>query len=237
MKIKTYKKFLTLLTAFLIGASLILINPWEAKAKGVKHRIRSSQVKKKKSSSRKNKFKYYKVKKGDTLYRLSKNFKVPINSITKLNRLSHKNKIKYGQVLKIPLKKNKKYKKKKYCSQPKFKWPLKKIYSYKRDSLKGVKPIGLLITSRSGSPVYSSAQGTVSKIGNMRGFGNYVIIKHKNKYLTIYSNLDKILVAKGKKISKGSLIGKLGRSNNCLHFQIGYSGEPKNPLNFLPHKS
>jgi len=183
----------------------------------------------------------YRVKKGDTLYRLSKKFKVSVETIVARNRLSSKNSIKAGNFLKIPVGKKKAYRssqrKNRIKKGPKFNWPLKKIYNYKRDGLKGVKPIGLIIKGKTGSSVISSASGKVSKVDWMRGFGHYVVVEHQNKYLSIYANLGKIFVKKGQKIKKGKAIGRLAKTENCLHFQIGHLGEPKNPLAYLPKRT
>ncbi len=119
--------------------------------------------------------------------------------------------------------------------KPKFNWPIKKIKTVKRDGQDGVKSIGIIITGKENSRILSSACGIVKKIGNMRGFGQYVIMKHMDRYFTIYSNLQTIFVREGQEIGSGKTIGKL--NGNKLHFQIDYSGRPEDPLKYLSKRS
>ena len=183
--------------------------------------------------------KKYKVKKGDNLIQISKKFNISLNSLKTVNNIKNEDKIYKGMILKIPngcfqnqplpdVKENKERK-------MSFIWPIKKIYNTKQDGRDGVKPIGIIITGENGSAVFPSAEGIVSKIGDMRGYGSYIIIKHTNKYLTIYSNLRDINVCEGEKVRCGTSIGRV--DGNKLHFQIGHSGKPENPLMYLSRKS
>ncbi len=174
----------------------------------------------------------YKIKKGDNLSRISKKFNIPIKDICKSNRIKNRNNIKAGMLIKIPVRSNRIVKRNVTPKKkPRFNWPIKDIINIKSDAQDGVKPIGIVITARNGSKILSSASGTVEKIGRMRGFGRYVILKHLNRYFTIYSNLQKIFVFEGDRIKSGMAIGKL--EGNKLHFQIDYSGKPENPLRYL----
>ncbi|MCP4137270.1 MAG: LysM peptidoglycan-binding domain-containing M23 family metallopeptidase [bacterium] len=191
-------------------------------------------------------YRKYRVKKGDTLYRISRKFKISVNSITAANNLRKNGYIRRGMILKLPVSGKKKRtaakrgtnrKKEPPAKKVRFRWPVRYILHCKRDGLKGVKPIGVIITSKPGSPVISSARGKVKKIGRMRGYGKYVIITHKNRYITVYSNLDRIVVSEGDSVGSGRTIGRINRANKKLHFQIDHSGKPKNPLHYLPKRS
>ncbi|MBN2039864.1 MAG: peptidoglycan DD-metalloendopeptidase family protein [Spirochaetes bacterium] len=184
--------------------------------------------------------KVYIVKKGDNLFSISRKFNTTAADIAVFNNIKNRNKIIVGMRLKIPgpdshkssiQKKNKNFKK----TNPDFIWPLKKIYGTERDGLKGVKSIGIIITGKQNTSVFSSADGFVTKVGHMRGFGNYIIVKHENKYLTIYSNLKHVDVNEGDRIKKGKQIGNL--NGNKLHFQIGYAGKPEDPFIYLSTKT
>lgn len=186
------------------------------------------------------KIKTYIVRKGDTLFKISRKFNTTAAEIARFNKLENRNKIFAGMCLKIPDSRNHQNsnnntKKNNKKENPDFIWPLKKIYGTRRDGLEGVKSIGIIITGKRDTSVFSSAEGIITKVGHMRGFGNYIIVKHKNKYLTIYSNLKNIKVSEGNRIKKGEKIGSL--NGDKLHFQIGYAGKPEDPLIYLSRKS
>jgi LysM repeat protein len=218
----------------------------EYKNSGKYRKKKNGAVKRKRKPARRGSFKHYCVKKGDTLYRISKKFRVTIKEITKVNRLKRKNSIRTGMRLKIPVgpkiqkrrisKKTKKSKKGKRPGAPAFKWPLNMIKRYCRDGKNGVKPIGILIKGRTGSKVLSSAGGIVKKIGKMRGYGTYVVVMHKNRYITVYSKLGSVKVHEGKNLRRGDIIG-YPDSNRTLHFQINKEGKSLNPLRYLGKKS
>ena len=89
-----------------------------------------------------------------------------------------------------------------------------------------------------GSPVYAADSGTVSFCGVSGGYGNLIIINHKNGYETYYGHLSRILVSNGQQVEKGAKIGEVGSTGNStgphLHFEIRENSVPKNPLNYLP---
>ncbi len=183
----------------------------------------------------------YKIKRGDTLTKISKKYSIPVETIIKINRLKNRNRIKSGMIIKLAPNKRAKKRKKRHKKKnspkkisPRFIWPVKGVVSYKRDGRKGVKPIGIIIKGKPGSPVISSAPGIVKKIGRMRGFGKYVIVKHDKRFITVYANLDRITVTRGDRIDRGEKIGKIKSNNSIFHFQIGHAGKPINPLKYLP---
>ncbi|HOP64606.1 MAG TPA: LysM peptidoglycan-binding domain-containing M23 family metallopeptidase [Spirochaetota bacterium] len=186
----------------------------------------------------------YTVKKGDTLYSISRKKGVTVDSISDLNRIKG-NRIYSGMKLKIrscgengkaeTASKNcsKNYSSKSFSSSGKFAWPLKKVSSYKRDGSSGIKSIGIFIKGVPNCDVVASQDGVVKKIGYMRGYGQYVAISHKGRYVTVYSNLSCVRVKEGARVSRGMVIGGLS-SDRTLHFQIGHAGKPENPLKHLP---
>lgn len=187
------------------------------------------------------KYKRYTVKKGDTLYRIAHKYSVGYTDICRANSLKDKDVIYAGMRLKIPAKGVKKDTSRKNITtlsgrSPHFNWPLKKILSYKRDGGGGVKSIGIIIKSRANAPVYPAASGVVKKVGEMRGFGKYVVVTHGDRYITVYSNLKNISVSAGDRVEKSSYMGNIN-DNDILHFQIDHAGKPRNPLNYLPKRS
>lgn len=186
----------------------------------------------------------YSVRKGDTLTSIAKKYGITVSSLRSSNHLANRNSIKKGITLMIPIRqalpvpgsKTKTIKDLDPVQQnkPRFLWPTKTVIDYHNDGLNGVKSIGIIITTRPGSTVHSSASGTVKKIGRMRGFGNYIVINHSGRYSTVYSNLDMILVSQGDTISAGNAIGKMSTTEQKMHFQIDREGKPEDPLRYLP---
>jgi len=190
------------------------------------------------------------IREGDTLYSLSKKYKLPVDEIADANNINDPGSIKKGMKIRIPGKQKKNIlsasesradrdeaEENKKSTNPRFQWPLKKIIEFKRDGGNGVNPIGIIITANPGSSVVSSASGKVEKIGEMRGFGKYVVVKHGDRFATVYSNLERVSVSEGEQISAGRIIGRIDCMNNTLHFQIDIEGKPENPLRYLPKKS
>jgi LysM repeat protein len=189
------------------------------------------------------KFLRYTILQGDTITRISKKFNVPPDEICSYNTITNFDSIKSGRMIKIPLKKksakillvnrSEEYPHDKNI-KPRFNWPLKYVLEYKKDDFNGVKPIGIIIIGKPGSIVLSSAPGVVKKIGQMRGYGNYIVIDHAGRYATVYANLGEISVSEGEKLHAGIIIGKINKYEKKLHFQIDYEGKPENPLKYLP---
>jgi len=180
-------------------------------------------------------FLQHKVNSGDNLYRISMKYNVSLDELMRANNLRD-NGIYAGMVLKIPADSGKPV----IESAGKnifFDWPVKKVTFYKEDGFDGVKSIGIIISAPTGSFVYSSAQGIVEKIGYMRGYGNFVLVKHPDNYFTIYSYLENIRVKKGQAVSKGTVIGCINPDKKSMHFQIDRNGKPVNPLDHLPKKN
>jgi len=96
---------------------------------------------------------------------------------------------------------------------------------------------GINIACRKGEKVIASASGTVAYAGNgLAGYGNLIIIKHNNQYLTAYGNNARIMVSEGQQVKAGQVIAEAGlidRKYPGVHFEIRKAGIPVNPLNYL----
>lgn len=99
---------------------------------------------------------------------------------------------------------------------------------------------GIDIDGRLGQSVVAAGPGTVVYAGSgLRGYGNLVIIKHNDTYLSAYAHNSTILVQEGEMIKAGQKIAEIGSSGtnkNKLHFEIRKEGKPVNPLAYLPKK-
>jgi lipoprotein YgeR len=184
---------------------------------------------------------FYYVKKGDTLFRIAKDHGISLAELKEANKITD-NVVPAGNKLKIPCcskqSTNNDVQENQKRSRPSdsFDWPVKPVLSVQSDGEKGVKPIGVIIQSSSGSSVRSASSGTVEKIGRMRGYGNFVVIRHANGLVSVYSGLNVISVKEGTIIKKGLTLGYLNNATPELHFMIHRGGKPENPLKLLPEK-
>lgn len=120
-----------------------------------------------------------------------------------------------------------------------WRWPTKGQVRTKFDPASGKK--GIDITGRSGEPIFSAAAGDVVYSGSgLLGYGNLVIIKHDDVYLSAYGHNSQLLVKEGDKVASGQEIAKMGvspKEGAMLHFEIRREGKPVDPSRFLPKKN
>ena len=99
---------------------------------------------------------------------------------------------------------------------------------------------GIDIAGRRGQPIYATAPGKVVYAGNaLRGYGNLIIIKHNDDYLSAYAHNDTLLVKERQEVKAGEQIATMGSSGTSsvrLHFEIRYKGKSVNPLGYLPKR-
>ncbi|USQ15044.1 peptidoglycan DD-metalloendopeptidase family protein [Legionella lytica] len=96
---------------------------------------------------------------------------------------------------------------------------------------------GINIACKSGEKVIAASGGTVAYAGSgLSGYGNLIIIKHNNEFLTAYGNNARIMVSEGQHVNAGQVIaiaGVIDRKYTGVHFEIRKAGIPVNPLNYL----
>jgi lipoprotein NlpD len=97
---------------------------------------------------------------------------------------------------------------------------------------------GLDIGGRAGDPVFAAADGRVVYAGaGLRGYGNLIILKHNNTYLTAYAHNQSLLVKEDQSVRKGQKIAEMGSTDTDrvkLHFEIRRQGKPVDPTRYLP---
>jgi len=97
---------------------------------------------------------------------------------------------------------------------------------------------GLAITGKPGDPVFAAADGRVVYAGSgLRGYGNLVILKHNNTYLTAYAHNQTLLVKEDQAVRRGQKIAEMGATDAervQLHFEIRKLGKPIDPAKLLP---
>ncbi len=196
--------------------------------------------------------KNYKIKKSDTLFKISKCLGVDVNDIRDKNPNLNERRLIVNSNLKLPYyidsrncnnktKKNKitKNYNKKIKHSEIFSWPTtgKVITSF---GIKegGRRNDGINILSARGNPVRAALDGKVIYRGNeLPAWGNLILIKHKGGWTTAYAHLDKFLIKLGDKVKTGDIIGSVGDTGNVeknqLHFQVRKNSNPVNPKFFL----
>ncbi len=101
-----------------------------------------------------------------------------------------------------------------------------------------VKNKGLDLAGKPGDAVLAAADGRVVYAGaGLRGYGNLVILKHNNTYLTAYAHNQSLLVKEDQSVRKGQKIAEVGSSDadrTKLHFEIRRQGKPVDPARYLP---
>ena len=99
---------------------------------------------------------------------------------------------------------------------------------------------GIDISGSRGQSVKAAASGRIVYAGNaLRGYGNLIIIKHNDDFLSAYAHNDKILVSDQQEVKAGQEIAKMGSTGTNavkLHFEIRYKGKSVDPVRYLPRK-
>lgn len=122
----------------------------------------------------------------------------------------------------------------------KFAWPVKgTIVSNYGNIGKGRTNDGINIKAPLGTTVKAADAGTVAYAGNeLKGFGNLILVKHNDGWITAYAHNDKVLVKKGQKVRKGEKISTVGSTGGVntpqLHFEIRAGKKAVNPRAYLP---
>ena len=174
---------------------------------------------------------YYFVKRGDSLWKISKLHGVNVKEIIKMNKIQSPKNLKVGQKILIP-------QTNKSITKINFSWPIEgKVITYFGDPLEHTVNNGLSIKANNdNAAVKSAAQGQVVFSDYLKGWGQTIIIKHPEEFYTVYANLSNILVKEGKLIQNEQLIGKIISVKNTdpvLYFEIRKRYIPQNPLKYL----
>ena len=200
---------------------------------------------------------FYILSKGDTLDKISLKFAINKQDIIKLNKLKKPYRMIAGNKILIPKIKDfsvvdliineKVYKTKSGFSKfnktnkniiknsPKFIWPANGTITKSFGNFgKGQHYDGIDIKLGANKPIYSAYDGKIAFIGSqIKKFGNLILIKHENGWLSAYSNLGKYNVKQGDIIKKGQVIAFTSFDSGLFHFQLRFNRNPVNPVNYL----
>ncbi len=105
----------------------------------------------------------------------------------------------------------------------------------------GLRNDGVNIAAKKGAPVRAARGGVVAYAGNeLRGFGNLLLIKHPNGWVTAYAHNDTLLVDRGEKVSRGQVIARVGETGNVtspqIHFEIRKDNKAVDPIRQISGK-
>ncbi len=99
---------------------------------------------------------------------------------------------------------------------------------------------GINISASKGSAIKAAALGKVVYSGSgLASYGNLLIIKHNESYLSAYAHNEQLLVKEGDSVSKGQRVATMGATGSdkvMLHFEVRYKGNPVDPLQYLPKR-
>ncbi len=209
----------------------------------------------------------YMVQKGDTLYSIARKYDLQLHHLARWNALHKTHQINPGQILRLTPPGMAYVAPKPGTAGPKpgsvvvtqapavvaqkspepaiqiparvdqWLWPVKgpivKTFSASDTARKGIG-----IGGNRGQSVVAAASGKVVYSGNgLISYGNLVIIKHSNSYLSAYAYNNKLLVSEGDYVTAGQEIAQMGTVDNNraqLHFEIRKDGKPVDPLRYLP---
>jgi lipoprotein NlpD len=203
---------------------------------------------------------YYRVKRGDTLARIALDNGQSPRDLAQWNNLSNPNLIEVGDLILVKPPANSRMTvkpipktasdapkadapkvdaareaPKEVVAEPgiRLSWPAKgKVTEEFSEKTKGIDIAGKL-----GEPITAASDGKVVYAGNsLRGYGNLVIIKHDNTYLTAYAHNRTLSVKEGDAVKKGQKIAEMGDTDTNsvkLHFELRVNGKPVNPTPYL----
>ncbi len=196
---------------------------------------------------------FYRVESGDTLYSIARKNRRNVRDLVRWNNLPSADRIEVGQLIRVKPpgagsatasssgsspqtvtdtpRADVGGQSKPPASAPRLQWP-----SDGKVTARFAPPAtkGLTIAVPPGGTVKAAAAGWAIHVGNLRGYGMLVIVKHNDDWLTVYGNLDKPLVSEGARVAAGQDVGSMGSAGNELHFEVRGNGKPVDPANYLP---
>jgi murein DD-endopeptidase MepM/ murein hydrolase activator NlpD len=192
---------------------------------------------------------YHPVGKGETLWRICKTYNVSLQEVAELNSITDASQIKTGdrifipgarQIRAIDLSEGVWQKEPESIQQPRgrFIWPVEGKIVGHYGMKKNLKYDGIDIQAPAGTVIKAADAGKVAFVNTLPGYGNIIIIKHRDKYSTVYAHNQLNLAKEGSWVSQGAVIARLGNSHDqasspTLHFQIRRYNKARNPLFYL----
>ena len=124
-------------------------------------------------------------------------------------------------------------------SVPGFRWPVRgRVIAGFGPKPNGLQNDGINLAVPEGTPVKAADDGVVAYAGNeLKGYGNLVLVRHSNGFVTAYAHASEILVKRGDSVKRGQVIAKSGQTGSVtspqLHFEIRKGATPVDPSQYL----
>ena len=122
---------------------------------------------------------------------------------------------------------------------PSFRWPVRgRVITGFGPKTSGGQNDGINVAVPEGTPIKAAEDGVVAYAGNeLKGYGNLVLVRHSNGFVTAYAHASELSVKKGETIKRGQVIGKAGATGNVtspqLHFEVRKGATPVDPTQYL----
>jgi murein DD-endopeptidase MepM/ murein hydrolase activator NlpD len=122
---------------------------------------------------------------------------------------------------------------------PTFRWPVRGRIISGFGAHNGQQNDGIDLSVPEGTSVKAADDGVVAYAGNeLKGYGNLVLVRHQNGYVTAYAHASELMVKRGDTVKRGQIIARSGQTGNVnapqLHFEIRKGKVPVDPTQFLP---
>lgn len=197
------------------------------------------------------------VRRGENLYRIGLQYGVDYRELAALNNIRPPYALEFGQEIRLPQgvtsrpsprpqdphtddrRRNEPQRPPVSSGPVRFDWPLRgTILSGFGPKPEGGRNDGINIAARLGDPVRAAAPGTVVYAGSeLAGYGQLVLIRHENDFVTAYAHNSRLRVSEGDRVSTGQVIAEAGSSGTVstaqLHFEIRRGTNPEDPMRYL----
>ena len=209
---------------------------------------------------------YHVVQKEETLQSIAQGYRLNLQEMAELNNVENPNKIALGMKIYLPerhykhprfkklpidevinrqMKKSpshssqeKRSSKTVYTEHGRFFWPVNGYVMSGFGMRKGTHHDGIDVKAKVGTLIKAADSGVVAFSGKMRGYGNIIVLQHKDNFFTGYAHNSRNGVKEGQRVKQGEVIGKVGLTGRTtgphLHFEVRHGTKPRNPLFFLP---
>lgn len=188
----------------------------------------------------------YTVKKGDTVYGVSRSNGIQMSELARINGLKPPYALNVGQQLNLPGRSASAPTRQAVAIAPPpkitgkgFMWPIQgRVISNYGPKEAGYHNDGMNIAAPVGSSVYASESGVVVHADNkLSGYGNLILIKHENGWVTAYAHNQSLMVKKGDQVRRGDIIAQVGQTGRVtrpqLHFEMRKGSRAVNPKQYL----
>jgi len=182
---------------------------------------------------------YHPLERGMTLYKLSKTYGVPVETLLAANEIEDASSIPVGTLIFVPgARQRLEAEPPRPPAEPSLGWPLEgRVTSPFGSSARRKHHAGIDIDGKAGQPIRAARDGRVARVADNARYGLLVVVEHEDGYATWYAHASGLAVVRGDEVTAGQVIAYVGTSGNArgshLHFEVRRHGRPVDPLPFL----